>query len=137
LSQQRAAAIATSLRSASNFAAAAKAQGFEASETALITRESALPNIGASTKVDDVAFSLPVGSVSEPIATDNGTVIVRVVERDEVTPEELRQGREAFREQFLGERRARFFNAYLAKAKERMAIQINQPVITRMMAATL
>ena len=137
LSQQRAAAIATSLRSAPNFAAAAKAQGFEASETALITRESALPNIGASPKVDDVAFSLPAGSVSEPIATDNGTVIIRVVERDEVTPEELRLGREAFREQFLSERRARFFTAYLSKAKERMAIQINQPVITRMMAATL
>ncbi|NOT26701.1 MAG: hypothetical protein HOP16_11420 [Acidobacteria bacterium] len=137
LTQQRAAAIATSLRSASNFAAAAKAQGFEASETALITRESALPNIGASAKVDEVAFSLPAGSVSEPIATETGTVIVRVVERDEVTPDELRQGREAFREQFLGERRAKFFTAYLSKAKERMAIQINQPVITRMMAATL
>ena len=30
-----------------------------------------------------------------------------------------------------------FTPEYLAKAKERMAIEINQPVITRMMAATL
>jgi peptidyl-prolyl cis-trans isomerase D len=137
LSRQRAAAIAASLRSAPNFAAAAKAQGFEATETALIARQSPLPNIGVSSQVDEVAFSLPVGGVSEPIAIDTATVIVRVVERDSVTPEEIRQGRETFREEFLGERRARFFTAYLAKAKERMAIQINQPVITRMMAATL
>jgi len=137
LSRQRAGAIAASLRSAPNFAAAAKAQGFEAAETALIARQSPLPNIGVSTKIDEAAFSLPVGGVSEPIATDTATVIVRVLERDDVTPEELRQGRETFREEFLNERRGRFFAAYLAKAKERMAIEINQPVITRMMAATL
>ncbi len=64
-------------------------------------------------------------------------MIVRVVERDDVTPEELRQGRETFRSEFLGERRDRFFTAYLAKAKERMTIEINQAIITRMMAATL
>ena len=34
---------------------------------------------------------LPVGGVSEPITTSDGTVIVRVVERDEVTPEEFTQ----------------------------------------------
>jgi parvulin-like peptidyl-prolyl isomerase len=137
LSRQRAAAIATTLRSARNFAAAAKAQGFEASETALIARQSPLPGVGVSSKVDDVAFSLPVGGVSEPIATDTGTVIVRVVERDDVTSAELRQGRETTREELLSERRGRFFTAYLAKAKERMAIVVNQAVITRMMAATL
>jgi parvulin-like peptidyl-prolyl isomerase len=90
-----------------------------------------------SAEVDDVAFSLPVGDVSEPITTDAGTVIVRIAERDEVTPAELQQGREVFRSEFLGERRDRFFTAYLAKAKERMAIQVNQAVITRMLAATL
>ena len=137
LSRQRAVAIGNSLRSARDFAAAAKAQGFEASETALIARQSPLPNIGVSTKVDEVAFSLATGGVSEPIVTDAGTVIVRVVERDAVTPEELRQGRESFREELVGERRGRFFTAFLAKAKERMAIEINQAVITRMMAATI
>lgn len=137
LSRQRAAAIASALRSARDFAAAAEAQGFEASETALIARQSPLPGIGVSAEVDDVAFSLPVGDVSEPITTDAGTVIVRIAERDEVTPAELQQGREVFRSEFLGERRDRFFTAYLAKAKERMAIQVNQAVITRMLAATL
>jgi peptidyl-prolyl cis-trans isomerase D len=137
LSRQRATAIAATLRSAPDFAAAAKAQGLEAAETALVARQSPLPSVGVNAKVDEAVFALPSGGVSEPIATDAATVIVRVVERDEVTPDELRQGRETFREELLGERRGRFFTAYLAKAKERMAIEINQAVITRMMAATL
>jgi peptidyl-prolyl cis-trans isomerase D len=137
LSRQRAAAIAASLRSASNFAAAAKAQGFEARDTELIARGTPLPDVGVSPEIEKAVFALPAGSVSEPITTRDATVIVRVVERDEVTPDEVRLGKEAFREQLLNERRGRFFAAYMAKAKERMDIEINQDVVTRMLAATL
>jgi peptidyl-prolyl cis-trans isomerase D len=137
LSRQRAASIAAALRSAPNFPAAAKSQGLEAAETELITRRSPITNIGVSTQVDEVAFKLPVGGVSDPIATDTATVIVKVLERDEVTPDELRLGRETMRSQLVGERRDRFFASYLEKAKERMSIDIRQDVITRMMAATL
>jgi len=74
--------------------------------------------------------------VSEPITTNDATVIVRVAERDEVTPDELQNGRETFREQLLAERRGRFFSSYMAKAKERMNIQIRDDVVRRMLAAT-
>ena len=137
LSRQRAASIAASLRSASNFAAAAKAQGFEARDTELIGRGTPLPDVGVSPEIEKAVFSLPAGSVSEPITTRDATVIVRVVERDDVTPDEVRLGKEAFREQLLNERRGRFFAAYMAKAKERMDIEINQDVVTRMLAATV
>ena len=80
--------------------------------------------------------TLPVGGVSEPVTTNDGTVIVRVVERDEVTPAELQNGREPFREQLLTERRGRFFSSYMAKAKERMTIEIRDDVVRRMLAAT-
>ena len=105
ISRQRAAAIAASLRSAGNFAAAAKAQGFEAKDTELIARGAPLPDIGVSPEIEKAVFGLPAGSVSEPITTRDATVIVRVVERDDVTPDELRLGKEAFREQLLNERR--------------------------------
>ena len=136
ISRQRAAAIAASLRSAGNFAAAAKAQGFEAKDTDLIARGTPLPDVGVNPDIEKAVFGLPAGSVSEPITTRDATVIVRVVERDDVTPDELRLGKEAFREQLLNERRTRFFAAYMAKAKERMDIEVRQDVVTRMMAAT-
>jgi len=135
LSRQRAGQIAAALRSASDFAAAAKAQGFPAKETQLVPRGSPLPDVGVNAAVDKVAFSLPMGGVSEPITTSDATVIVRVAERDEVTPEELAQGKEAFREQLLADRRSRFFTAYMSRAKERMDIEIRQDVVQRLLAA--
>jgi peptidyl-prolyl cis-trans isomerase D len=135
LSRQRAAEIAATLRSAKDVTAVAKAQGLEAKTTELITRGSALPDIGTSPEVDKVAFTLPVGSVSEPIVTGSGTVIVRVAERDEVTDAEFNKERDAFRAQLLSERHGRFFSAWMTKAKQRMTIEINDDVLRRVVGS--
>ncbi len=135
LSKQKAAEIASALRSAKDFAAAAKAQGLEAKDTQLIARGSALPDIGVSPAVDKVAFSLPAGGVSDPISTNNGTVIVRVAERADVTPDAVKQAKDTFRTQLLNERRERFFSAYMAKAKQGMKIQVNEDVVRRVIGA--
>jgi len=135
LSRQRAAAIAAQLKSASDFAAAAKAQGFEAKESELVARGSALPDVGVSAEVEKVAFALPKGGISDPIQTPNATVIVRVVDRDDVTPEEFRLARERFRAELVNERRARFFASYMTKAKERLKIEVKADVIRRLLDA--
>jgi hypothetical protein len=62
-------------------------------------------------------------------------VIVRVAERDDVTPEEVTSGKDAFRAQLLSERRGRFFSAYMTKAKEKMEIEINDEVLKRVVGA--
>jgi peptidyl-prolyl cis-trans isomerase D len=136
LSKQKGGEIAAALRSASDFAAAAKARGFEAKSTELIARESALPDIGVSQDVDKVAFALPAGGVSDPITTSDSTVIVKVAEKDDVTPEEYRNGKDAFREQLLNERRNRFFSAYMTKAKQNMKIEIRTDVAKRVLGTT-
>jgi len=135
LSRQRAAAVTAALKAARDFDAAARAQGVEVKPTDLIPRGSALPDIGVSPEVDRVAYGLPVGGVSEPIQTSDATVIVRVTERDEVTPDEFHKAREAFRAELLAERRGRFFSAYMGKAKERMTIEVNNEVLERLLAA--
>ncbi len=135
LSRARAAEVAAALKSAPNFAAAAKAQGLEAKDTDMVTRGAALPDVGASAEVDKAAFSLPVGGVSGAISTPNGTVIVKVVQRDVITPEQVKAGSETFRAELLNERRNQFFNAYMGKAKERMKVEINAEVISRVTSA--
>ena len=135
LSKQRATELAGGLKSAANFAAAAKAQGLEAKDTDLITRGAAIPDVGTNPEVDKAAFSLPVGGVSGPISTSEGTVIIRVVQRDEVTSAQLKSGSEAFRAELVNERRSNFFNAYMNKAKEHMKVQINAEVVTRVTSA--
>src|SRR5687767_7817443 len=76
----KAASIAAQLKTG-DFAAAAKAAGLEAKTTELIARGSPVPDVGMSPAVDAVAFTLPVGGVSDAITTDTGAVIVKVVER--------------------------------------------------------
>ena len=135
LSRQRASAIAAQLKSASDFSAAAKAQGFEAKESQLVARDSALPDVGISPEVDKVAFSLAKGAVSDPIQTATGTVIVRVTDRDDVTPEDFRLGRDRFRAEIVNEKRGRFFASYMTKAKEQLKIEVKEDVMQRLRAA--
>ncbi len=135
LSRERGTAIAAALRGAKDFAAAAKAQGLEAKSSELIARETALPDVGVSPEVDKIAFSLPVGGVSEPIATSDSTVIVKVTERKDVTAEEFAQQKETFRETLLNERRNKFFTAYMTKAKQNMKIEIRTEVARRAIGA--
>ena len=135
LSRQRASAIATQLKGAKDFAAAAKAQGFEAKDSQLVARDSALPDVGVNPEVDKVAFTLPTGGVSDPIQTNDATVIVRVAERDDVTPDEMKLGRERFRAELLNERRGRFFASFMTKAKEKLKIDVKADVMRRLMDA--
>src|SRR5688572_10489172 len=135
LSRQRGTAIAAQLKSAGDFSAAAKAQGFEAKESQLVTRESALPDVGISPEVDKVAFSLAKGAVSDPIQTPSGTVIVKVTDRDDVTPEDFRLARDRFRAELVNEKRGRFFASYMTKAKEQLKIEVKEDVMRRIREA--
>jgi peptidyl-prolyl cis-trans isomerase D len=135
LSRERAGAVAAALKSAKDFAAAAKAQGFPSQDTELIARQGTLPGVGVSPEVDKVAFGLPVGGVSDPIVTDRGTVIVKVVEKDDVTPAKFASAKEQFRTEIVNERRGRFFAAYMGKLKEKLNVQVKNDVVTRITSA--
>jgi len=131
LSRQRATEIAATLKNAKDFAAAAKAQGLDPKETELIARGATLPDVGISPEVDAVAFGLPASAVSDPIRTNDATVIVRVEARDNVTPEEFAKEKETFRAELLNEKRNRFFTAYMTKVKEGIKIELKPDVLRR------
>jgi peptidyl-prolyl cis-trans isomerase D len=131
LAAAKAAGIAASLKGAPDFEKAAKAAGFEAKPTELVSRDSALPEIGISPAVDAAAFALPVGGISGPITTSNGIAIVKVVDRKDVTPAEFATAKDQFRTQMLNEKRGRFFSAYMVKAKKDMKIDINREALSR------
>jgi peptidyl-prolyl cis-trans isomerase D len=131
LAKSKAAEIATLLKGASDFAAAAKKAGLEVKPTELITRGSPIPDLGVSADVDNVAFTLPVNGVSDPIATPQGTAIVRVTEKQAVTDAEVSAGIDQLREELVNQRRDRFFSGYMAEAKKRLDIAIYQETLQR------
>jgi peptidyl-prolyl cis-trans isomerase D len=131
LSQQKAAEIAAKLKTAADFDKAAKAAGFEAKTTDLIARDSPIPDLGVAKAVEDAAFRLPVGAVSDAVPTDNGTAVIKVLDKQEVTPADWANAKDRFREELLTDRRSRFFGAYMVKAKQKMKIEVNRESLQR------
>ena len=131
LAKTRAASIAADLKAAKDFAAAAKKAGLEVKTTELIARGAAIPDLGVSEAIDQAAFALPVGGVSDAIATPTGTAIVRVAEKVAVTDAEIAAGRDQLRDELVNQRRDRFFGAYMQKAKTGLKINIRQDTLAR------
>jgi peptidyl-prolyl cis-trans isomerase D len=129
--QQKAAEIASQLKSG-NFEGAAKAAGLEVKTTELIARGSPIGEIGVSPAVDAVAFTMAAGSVSDPIKTDNGAVVIKVLEKKDPTPQEIAAGKQQMKDELMNERRGRFFSAYMAKARERMEVRINNQLLAQL-----
>ena len=82
LAVQKAAEVAAKLKGAADFEKAAKAAGVEAQDDrAHHARFADSRSRRGARRSIDAAFALPVGAVSEPIATDNGTAIIKVLEK--------------------------------------------------------
>jgi peptidyl-prolyl cis-trans isomerase D len=131
--RQRAAALLPQFKSG-NFDAAAKSAGLEVKTTDLIARGAPIADVGVSPAVDAVAFGLQAGTVSDPIKTDNGAVVVKVLERKDVTPAEIAAGKQQLRDELLSERRNRFYSSYMTKARERMRINTYPTLLAQVIA---
>jgi peptidyl-prolyl cis-trans isomerase D len=117
--RQKANALAAQVGSG-DLGPAAKAAGLEARTTDLISRGAAIPEIGMNPAIDAAAFSLPVGGVSQPIVTDTGAAIVKVLEKSAVTPEQLAKDKDTVRQELLNASRNRFFASYMSKVRDRL-----------------
>jgi peptidyl-prolyl cis-trans isomerase D len=126
LSRQKATEIAAKLKGAPDFEKAAKAAGVEAKTTELIARDTPIPELGVAPAVEDAAFKMAVGSTSDSITVDNGAAVIKLVEKQVVSPSDYALARDKFREELLSDRRNRFFGAYMLKARQRMKIQVNR-----------
>ena len=131
LSRQKAAAVAAKLKGAADFEKAAKAAGVEPKTTDLISRDAPIPDLGIAPEALDAAFRLPVGALSDPMTTDTGTVVFKVLDRKEVTPTEWAANVDRFRDEQISDKRNRFFSAYMVKAKQGMKIGVNREALQR------
>ena len=129
--KQRADALALQLKAAPNFQSAAKAAGFEAVTSNPLTRGAVIPNIGRSPEIETVAFSTPQGSVSDAVTTPQGAAIVRVASRQNVGPADFAMAKDKFRAEVLNERRGRFYQTYMEKARAKMKIDIDPEALKR------
>ena len=117
---------AGSLQGAEDFEAAAEAAGLTVGTSELVARGAAFPEVGASAAVERAAFELPVGGVSGLLEAGGDTLaVVRLVEREDVTPEQLAEGGDAIRGELLQNRRNEFYSAYMGRVQEQLGVDID------------
>jgi peptidyl-prolyl cis-trans isomerase D len=123
-------AIAANLKSG-DFDKAAKAAGLEVKTTDLIARGAPIGEIGISPKLEEAAFALKEGAVSDPVVTENGAAVVKVAERKDATSEDIAKDKANLRNELLNDRKQKFFAAYMTKARQRMTIRTNPQTIAQ------
>jgi peptidyl-prolyl cis-trans isomerase D len=111
------------------FAAAAKAAGVEVKTTDFIGRQSAYPEIGTNPTVDDIVFKLKTGETSAAIPTDSAVVVAHVKERQDIDQTKFLAERDSLRQELIQQQRQLFFGAYMAKAKAKLKISLNEAAI--------
>ena len=133
VARQKAASVGAQMKTG-DFAAAAKAAGLEVKTTDFILRGAPIGDVGVSPAVDSVAFAMQPNAVSDPIVTDNGTVIVKVLERQDPPTTDVATGKATLKTELVNERRSRFYASYMTKARERMKVNINRELIAQLVA---
>ena len=135
LAQEKAAEVGTMLQDAEDFAVAAAASDLTVAASDLIARGAAFPVVGINTALENVAFELPIGGVSDVVEAGDTAVVVHVVERQDVTAEELEEARDSLRAELLLDRQNQFYSAYMSKVQEQLSISIDYAALDQILGA--
>lgn len=92
-------------------------------------RGSQLPEVGRSVAVETRAFEMPVGELSSPLESDNGYVLIRVLEKSGFDAEDFTEQRASFEEQILTEQRSRVWSAFVQNLQSRYNVRIDWQAI--------
>ena len=114
-----------------DFEKAAKGAGLEVKTTDLIARGAPIGDAGVSPALEAAAFALPQGGVSDPVVTDTGAAIVKVIQHSSAAPADLASQKDALRGELLNSAKGKFFAAYMTKAKQHMKVTINRETIAQ------
>ncbi len=103
--------------------------GVEILSTESFFRGSQLPEAGHSAAVNRRAFTLAPGELSEPLAADNGFVLVRVIEKSGFSAADFEAQRVGFLEQMADEQRLRVWNAFVESLTARYEVRVDWQTI--------
>ncbi len=100
-------------------------------------REQYLSLVGESPEFDRLAFSLPLKEPSEPLPSENGYALLRVLDRKSVTREDFEKVKDTERTTLVESKRNKFLQSYLARAQEAKKVRVNYDLFLRLNADIL
>ena len=103
---------------------AASSLGLVRKETpGLVGRGQPLGDLGTGAALEDAAFALPQGALSDPVRTSAGYAVLRLLEKKPFDPAAYEGQRASIVAGLRDQRRQMLFRAYLAQARQRYAVE--------------
>jgi parvulin-like peptidyl-prolyl isomerase len=94
-------------------------------------REQYLSLVGENPEVDRLAFSLPLKKLSDPLKVEGGAVILRVLDRTEVTSEEFQNHINETRTELLDMEKNKLFQSIYMKMREKIGVKTNYTLFSQ------
>ncbi len=124
--RQRADEAVAALQGSDDFRTAAEGAELTVATSELIARGAAFPGVGVSPALERTAFALPVAGVSGVVETGGDALAVaHLVEREDVTTEQIAEARDALRAELLENRQNEFYSSYMSQVQQRLSIDID------------
>ncbi len=124
LALEKAEALKTELQTRT-FEQVAESHDFEYKTAEEHKREQYLSVVGENPEIDSFAFTAPLDTISDPIRTTGGYVLMKVLERTEVTREQFQENMDTEREGLLDQKRNRVFASFYSKLREEKNVRPN------------
>ena len=126
LARERADEAAGALAAGDDFRTTAEAAELTVAASGLIARGAAFPEVGVSPALERTAFALPPGGVSGVVETGGDALaVVHLVEREDVTDEQVAEARDTLRAELLQNRQNEFYSSYMSQVQQRLSIDID------------
>jgi peptidyl-prolyl cis-trans isomerase D len=139
LAKIRADELAKRAKSGENFAAAAKALGFDVKTTEPLARTGSIPDAG-SAKQFSSAFAMPVGQAGDPVAVGPNWVVYRVAEHSPVSQDDFEKQKSKMETQVLQEKRQAAYDLFRTSLRARLQqegkLRVNQDNLKRLTTPT-
>ncbi|MCY3756227.1 MAG: peptidyl-prolyl cis-trans isomerase [Acidobacteria bacterium] len=136
--QSKAEDLVKKVKAGRKLSSAARRARIEVKLSDPFSRNGSIPDLGASTALDEFAFSAKEGEVSEPIQVGRRLVVAVLTERQDIDPEKFAAEKEEIRDRLLTRKRQTVFDAFLEGTRTRMQEQnkilVNQSTLDEISA---
>ncbi len=120
VAQSKAEDLVKNVKAGRKLSSAARRARIEVKLSDPFSRNGSIPDLGASTPLDEFAFSAKEGEVSEPIQVGRRLVVAVLTERQDIDPEKFAVEKEEIRNRLVTRKRQTVFDAFLEGARTRM-----------------
>ncbi len=114
LLSQKTADLAAKAKEMNDLAKAAKAVGATVKTSDLVGAGGQVPEFGAVGQVAPQLFDMNAGAISGPINAGRTGVVVKILDKQEPTPDEIQKNLDQTRDQLLAERRNEAFSVFMS-----------------------